>query len=221
MARKGASKRPSETNLFKSRERIGGYLTALGQPYNKAAKLLGTTEHELKKFLYGAKDQTLKNFPRNKSARRLYVLGGGNIETTKTYEITGYREIKGRQIPQRQLVEKRRLTFEGPIKGVEPYELESGTEDQDRLYKRYLSSIKLERELPSLAMSQEWAKYTSRYDIPVSIEEIKELYAEQELSKRQVTAILNHWHNIYYDMTDDWYETMADEFAAYDEFADE
>lgn len=221
MAPKKSQKRPTEAQLLKSRLRIGGYLTQLGEPWRKAAKNLGTTEANLRKYLFQDPSTTIDHFTRNRGFRRMYI-ASTNVVEKRRKELVGYLTLEGKRVPDYREtgpLYKARV-FQGPIRGVEPYETDAGTDEQDRLYQRIKSSIKLGAPLPSLEMSLSWQNYTSRYDIPTSMEEIKELYAKGELSKRQAASILTHWHNIYSNMSDDWYEDMLDQFAEYDELND-
>jgi hypothetical protein len=223
-ARKEPKKKPSETQLLRSQRRIAGRITRsmteLNQSLKDVAKDFGVSERELKKYLYQPRAVTSKNYNRNESFRKLYRRSGNVIEK-EVMEKLPDRIIKGRSIPQRgKMVKVKVLSFEGDVRGVTPYKRGEGTEDQDRLYNRLLRSIKIESELPALSMSMSWQKYTSERGLPVSIEGIKEMYADGEISKRQVASILTHWHNIYPNMTDDWYSEIEDQFEELDELRD-
>lgn len=199
--------RPTEAQLVKSQKRIAKYVTALRQPYNIAARNLEITERALKQFMFGGTKNVLKNYPRSKSTQKLF-------RASINYFDERVEDAQGILVP------KRVPRFKGPIAGVEPYVPESGDEDQERKYKRLTQSIRQGYELPRLGMENAWAKYTSARGLPTSIEEIKELYADGEFNTRTATSILSHWHSIYYDMTDDWYEGMVEEFDAYSDYGE-
>ena len=211
MARKEPQKRPSEAQLLKSQKRIAGYIAGSGQPFKKAAADLGYTAREIKKFFYDDPAKTIANYNRNITTRGLFRLSTNVVE--KRVEIKS-GPSKGLLVPQKV------RAFTGPIKGVTPVSDKEGTEEQQRLYKRFVQSIKLQQETPTLSMSMAWKEYTSGKGLPTSIEEIKEMYANDEISKREVTSILTHWRNIYPTMSDEWYSDMADQFAEYDELRD-
>lgn len=220
MAAKQPQKRPTEAQLTKSIKRIGGYVTArFGDSFKEIANDLGTTERALRNYLFGDQAKTLRNFPRTKSSRTLFNIST-NITTRTEVEKFGERIIRGRKVPQTRMVERKVRSLSGPVLGVNPYEKGSGSEEQERYYQRITQSIKLQAEVPALQMTLGWQKYTATHNLPTSIEEIKELYADGVISKRQVSSILTHWHSIYSNMSDDWYEDMQDQFAEYDEFAE-
>ena len=60
-------------------------------------------------------------------------------------------------------------------------------------------------------MALSWQVYASERNIPTSIEAIKELYSDGELSRRQAVGLLNHWKAIY-SIDDDYFDQTLDDF---------
>jgi hypothetical protein len=220
VARKEPQNRPTAAQLAKSRERIEGYLVQLGHPLRQVAAEFNSTrrhtEKQLRQYLFTEPEKVLRYYSRNRAYRDFFQ-GSTNVEPKEFTVQLPPRTIRGKIVPQSRVETRKVRVLSGPIKGIEPYAPESGTEEQERLYRQFTASSRQGFELPSLQMSLNWQNYTSRYDIPVSIEDIKDLYAEGEISKRQVGNILTHWHSIYSNMSDDWYDDMVDQFAEYDD----
>lgn len=241
-SKKAAKETPPAARLKKSAEDIASYIVNAGNDFSGTAKKFGVTPKDLKDYLFGDREKQVKNYWKNAKTRKILAQSIPPVQRVRVKEakevtskrtgkkfINYYYPYRNRRIGQPTIFGvKVPLLREVEKYVIDPVTKEMGqdivfTGDSDegqRLARSYYHSIATQYETPRLSMQIQWQIYTSSKGLPTSIEEIKEMYADDEIGKRQAMSILKTWRDTYYKMSDDWYEDMVSQFEEYDEYRD-
>jgi translation initiation factor 2 beta subunit (eIF-2beta)/eIF-5 len=156
--------------------------------YNQAAKRLGVTPTELKRFIDQKPQAIRKGYNRSPAYRKLYVEG----QRSETRAALGLKRIRRYDISHRSINLPQNLQ-------KYPNSKQIGALIQRYYYDNGIVRIR-------------WAAYTTEADLPLSMDAIKQLRLEGKLSKKQYEAAVDNWRKIY-NVSDSWasrYEDIDD-----------
>lgn len=180
------AKRPSYVSIRRRQRNIIEGMGTRDIKYKQAAKELGVTQSELRKFLETKPTVLRRNFNRSPVYTKLYKEG----QRAETRRLLGVKRI--REYPFLESV------IREPRIQRKPEDAQIGRMIQ-RLY--YINNIG----------PQNWSTYTREHNLPNSIKAIKLLYRNNRITRDQYTSILKEWRNDYPGMTDQYYSSITGE----------
>lgn len=186
------AKRPSYVSIRARQRNVIEGLGTLGST-KEAAKRLGVTRAELKRFRDTKPKKLRQIFNRSPVIRRLYTLGA----RPETRKALGLKRIRRYSY----------LEF-----------LERSIRDVKTVPLRYENSVQIGRMVQRLYYennidAQRWSAYTYDNNIPNSINTIKFLYKRGVITPRRYAQILHTWKNLYRQLGQERFDQYYDELA--------
>jgi len=214
--------RPTEAQIFRAQKRIIAYLAKTEKTFNQAAEdAFGVSPTSLRRFLFQPRQKTRRGYRRSFDAQDIYAAATKTKAVKKTVTVTkgagrGLIKTVTVNVPQGigeiakipRITIRRSITKEGEI--VERVSITGVSDTAARRASIMTHAAMIEAETPAASMNIAWQLYTSRYDIPDTMEGIRAKFDDGEYSARDIRRILNHWAVIY-SIDDDHLESFMDE----------
>lgn len=194
-----AQKRPSTASIRKSQRNIvEGMGTVSHMKYAEAAKRLGVTQPQLKRYL-DRTPKTRRNFSRSPAYRKIYEASHERKSAAQSFGVKRINRYEHKAI---RIEEARKLSL---IAGKEKHP--NSTQVSHLLIKYYYSNGVEETA---------WATWTRENDLPVSINAILQMFKDGKIDSAQYHDAYTTWRGTYKGIKDSW----AARYQEYDDYVD-
>lgn len=189
-----AQKRPSTVSIRKrQRNIVEGMGTVPHMKYADAAKRLGVTPAQLRSFL-DRTPTTRRNFNRSPAYRKLYEAG----ERKSVAQSFGVKRVN-----------------RYPHKAAEIRDLAAKQEKYPKMGyghpdSKQVSHLLIKYYYPNGHEETAWATWTREHDLPISINAIRDLRKNDEITANQYHSALVTWRETYTGIKDGWYAKYAE-----------
>jgi len=176
-----AAKRPSYVSIRARQRRILDYQLSTGKKDKETAKEFGVTTAQLRKFVESDPKKLRRSYNRSPNTKKLYS--------------------EGQEKEVRKMVRKEHVPYQRTTVKVSYPKLASLTEEKE-LEDYYHTASRVEylyawEVSPSMAKSHQWEIYTSRLDLPISIDSINAMHDRGDIDDAAYDRIISRWRAIY------------------------
>lgn len=176
------AKRPSKVSLRARQKNILEGLGTTDFKYAEAAKKFGVTPRQLKRFVETKPQDLRRNFNRSPAYEKLYGAASSSTEQRKEVrERLGVSRIKRYKYRERDIQNLKTLR-------LSEKELRNRTQIGEQLQNLYTKAVHARYD---------WASYTREHNLPRSIEAIKLLHRNNQISDDEYLTTIKVWRDIY------------------------
>ncbi len=176
-----AAKRPSYKSIRARQKSILEGMGTSDLKYNEAAKRLGVTPRELKRFAETKPSKLRKNFNRSSANQKLYGARTATEQRKDVREAFGVTRIKKYKYRESEIQALK-------VMKLKPSELRNRTQIGEQVQNLYSDKEHARYE---------WASYARENDIPTSIDTLKLLHRNNQISDSDYVDAVNTWRAIY------------------------